>query len=864
VKYPWIIIFFLLPVLAVGQLRDSFSDGNFRSNPKWIGDTGSFIVNSSKQLQLKANGSGVSYLSTPSKVINNTEWNFYVKMSFSPSFFNFSRVYLVSDRPNLADSNLNGYFIQLGQAGNDDSVELYKISKRKATLLIGGQFARITRSTNTLRLKVTHDINGNWSIYSDTLGGTNYSLEGSINDPSSMATNSYFGIYARYSKSNATNFYWDDFDIHTIIKDTIRPFITGIIPLNETTLEVNYSELINPASLSATGNYNIKPNIGYPYKVVLVSGSSVRLLFNKPFVSGFLYTLFITGVKDITGNPVLPNSNSGFTYFKPQAPAKYDVVINEIMANPNPPQHLPDAEYIELYNRSKKPIQLLKWQLSDAVSKTKIPFYILPPDSFVILSSISNSKFFNPYGNILGISGFPSLNNDRDTLTLKDSLGKVIDYVTYSSSWYGNDFKKAGGWSLEKIDNGNACYNEGNWTASNNKSGGTPGKTNSVKAYNPDKTIPDILKVVPADSTHITVYFSKNMDSLSVADVKKYSLNGLHPSKVIPYSPGFSKAVVVLSQALESKTTYEFGAAGISDCSGNVMAAYSTLTGLPVQPDSFDIVINEILYHPNPGGVDFVELYNRSNKIINLADIIISALNDSGDIKEPKALPPEGYILMPDDYVILTSDAATLEGQYNVKNPEKIIPMSLPTFPDNEGSVVLLRKDGLRLDQLKYSDKWQYPLLSSTQGVSLEKINPHLPTQKPDSWHSAASTAGYGTPTYKNSEYSDASPKSNKVTIDPPVFSPDEDGYQDVLTIAFKTGKPGFSAQVDVFDAAGRYVRKLANNETLAAEGILHWDGLTSSNEKAPIGIYIIIVRLFNPSGEVEAFKIPVTLAGKL
>ena len=53
--------------------------------------------------------------------------------------------------------------------------------------------------------------------------------------------------------------------------------------------------------------------------------------------------------------------------------------------------------------------------------------------------------------------------------------------------------------------------------------------------------------------------------------------------------------------------------------------------GLPDYVQPKDIVINEILYDPLPGGSDFVELYNKSNKIIDLKNLFFSYKRYSDD-----------------------------------------------------------------------------------------------------------------------------------------------------------------------------------------------------------------------------------------
>jgi hypothetical protein len=95
-------------------------------------------------------------------------------------------------------------------------------------------------------------------------------------------------------------------------------------------------------------------------------------------------------------------------------------------------------------------------------------------------------------------------------------------------------------------------------------------------------------------------------------------------------------------------------------------------------------------------------------------------------------------------------------------------------------------------------------------------------------------------------------------------FSPDGDGFQDVLLLPYQTDKPGYLANIIVFDVNGRQVKRLARNESLAAEGILKWDGTTDELLKARVGVYVIWIELFEPDGGKVLQKLSCVLAGRL
>ena len=104
---------------------DDFEDGNFTENPSWKGTQNKFKVNSDKQLQLDDSMEAEAYLSTSNAISGDTEWRIWVKLGFSPSANNNARIYLVSNQENLSGT-LNGYFLQLGESGSNDAIELFK------------------------------------------------------------------------------------------------------------------------------------------------------------------------------------------------------------------------------------------------------------------------------------------------------------------------------------------------------------------------------------------------------------------------------------------------------------------------------------------------------------------------------------------------------------------------------------------------------------------------------------------------------------------------------------------------------------------------------------------------------------------
>ncbi len=174
------VLFLYLPLLVSAQVFDDFEDGDFNNNPQWTGRTDKFIINSNKQLQLDDSDAGLSYLATPNIVANDAEWRIWIKLSFSPSDNNNARFYLISDQEDVSQA-LNGYFLQFGEGGSDDAIELFRQDENSFQSVCRGTDGLLASSFE-IGIKVTRDASGNWKVFADPSGGDNYQLECEGND----------------------------------------------------------------------------------------------------------------------------------------------------------------------------------------------------------------------------------------------------------------------------------------------------------------------------------------------------------------------------------------------------------------------------------------------------------------------------------------------------------------------------------------------------------------------------------------------------------------------------------------------------------------------------------------------------------
>ena len=553
---------------------------------------------------------------------------------------------------------------------------------------------------------------------------------------------------------------------------------------------------------------------------------------------------------------------------KASAQARYDVVITEIMSDPTPQIGLPNFEWIEIRNTSANPINIQNWRVGDGGGVSgALPSFILQPDSIAIICGTTAAATMQQYGRTFGVTSFPSLANEGELIFIRNAAGVTIHSVEYTPSWFNNAVKSDGGWTFEMVDTKNPCSSS-NWRASVDARGGTPGIKNSVDGTNRDQTPPQLVRAFATDSVTVVLTFNEPLDSLQGATAANYSIsNGIGvPQAAITNPQLFNTVQLKLNTAIVRNTTYTVTATNVGDCSGNTIGGFNTAKlGLSSQADSLDVVINELLFNPKTDGTDYVELYNRSNKVINLKNVFLANRSSTGAVANLRQISLVDVVLFPSEYIVISEDEAIIKRQYVAKNQTAFINLSsMPSYSDDKGNVLLLNNTGAIIDDLAYDEKWHFALIDNREGVALERINPNTATNNKDNWTSAAKDAGYGTPGYQNSQFRLDLQVQGDVTVTPEVFSPDNDGFDDFLTISYRFPQNGYVMNVTVFDANGRPVRALQRNALCGQTGTFRWDGLNDTFGQLPLGPYIIFTEVFNLEGKVKRFKNQVVVARRL
>ena len=618
-----------LVTTGVAQFQDNFSDGDFTTNPTWVGDDSLFIVNASNELQLADSNlsNSTTYLSTASKAISNATWEFKFKCGFPPSSSNFAEVHLISDQPDVSGNN-SGYYVQIGsETGTTDKVTLYKSTNGSKSSVISGRAGTVGRNPEGW-IKVTRDSIGNWELFLDTSASkSGYISEGTALNTDHISGN-YFGIQCKYTSGRRYLFFFDSISVSgTFYTDTLKPTITNLSVNSSTELELDFSENVEAISGLSAANYSANNGIGTPSNVQFkgTDSSVVQLVFSTAFTNGVTNQLTVQNIEDNNGN-VMVSSSRGFQFTKLDTAVLGDLQINEIMADPNPPVALPaNIDWVEIYNSSSKSFSLKGWTFWDKTSSSRdtLPDEVIAPGEYVVLCDKADSADLDPVsGRLILMEGFPSLNIDNEIVTLRNQFGIIIDEVNYFKSWYGSEETEDGGFTLEKINPNHPCSGSSNWKASTDLTGGTPGKVNSVYDLTPDTERPTLVSAQIIDLNTVRVTFSKLLDSATVVNA---NFIGLSVSQAVVTGARSESATLVLNSTLEEGVVYNLSMTGASDCFGNLITDNMVSLGIGKTPLVHQVVINEIFPVPDVQinalfESEFVELHNTTTSLIGLDD----------------------------------------------------------------------------------------------------------------------------------------------------------------------------------------------------------------------------------------------------
>lgn len=778
-------------------------------------------------------------------------WKFLLHYDYKPSGSNHWTVFLMSEQgaANLMDSK-NALCIGVNRESTDDSLRIYRI--------MDGRLSDIV----TLPVNWEKDVEQDsvaFTILKNRYGGFEFLLENlnkgtetrfETDDLNSVPENAeYFGIEYCYTSTKDRLLSMDNLSVFASFhRDTLPPVILTLKIINRNTLEWEFDE-----EVYVQENSRVFADPGIEADSVGTSGNHLTAFFPDSFENEHQYSYRLENISDRKGNSADYEDEFKFFY-----PGYKDVVITEIFADPEPSVYLPPEEYIEIYNRSEHVISLEKWILNCGSRKFTLPRYFIGPGEFRVLRSNVNSRLGYIENSIPVFSSPAILANPGMLLSLLSPEGEVIDALEYSEKWYRDDIRAGGGWSLERIDTDNLCGGAENWTVSVDPDGGTPGEPNSVSGIIVDSELPFVQRVIYKDGESWILQMSE-----TVREVEDYRFDVedkvFTDLELLP--PLYDRFYMEIYPGKQLPCVFRLPVF-VEDCNGNRIAPVDSMVlDIPLKPGLTDVIITEVMYNGNDFIPEFIEIYNRSDQIIGLDNLCLEIRDDPVTPAVLNCISGDMILLYPGEFLAINPDSWSMELQYSITSKSSLYEMDTwRSLPDAGARICLRDRSGLLIDEMDYSDRMQFPLLISPDGVSLERISLDSETGVNSGWHSASSVSGYATPGYMNSQKVTLSNIKKNFYAETEKFTPDNDGMDDVAIFRFSFEKEGYTGTIMIFDPAGRLIRKLYSNILMGVDGYLSWDGRDDTGNVCHTGIYLVYMEVFHLSGNRKSFRDTIVL----
>ncbi|MDO8550231.1 MAG: lamin tail domain-containing protein [Ignavibacteria bacterium] len=518
-----------------------------------------------------------------------------------------------------------------------------------------------------------------------------------------------------------------------------------------------------------------------------------------------------------------------------------DVVINEIMYAPS----TGEPEWIELYNRTESPVNLKGWEFSDNSTNVTITTNdkIIESGSFIVLSKDSSILNFYTVPVEIIVLNLPALNNTGDAVVIKDSLGILLDSLSYFPDWGGN----SGGRSLERISVNDNSNLQSNWGTSVSINKATPGIINSLTPKDFDIKISSFktennfgilgeeikftIQVNNPGLNNSNNFLLKIFNDISADSIPQQSEQIGEISGTSILSGDSSQFNFQTSDFAERNNYFIAYVEMNSDQDTTNNIAFTKVIGVTVNEVRNDLIINEFMYAPTSPEPEWIEIYNRSDKIVSIKNYSIADNNDTVLVIE------DSILLNPKEYFVIAADSS-VHNFYNVLSG--IAYKNFSALNNTGDKIILLDSLNRTIDSLQYSSSW-----GGSDGKSLERINSEISSTDSTNWKTSASRYK-GTPGYINSvTEKDFDLELSNIIYSPPlpVFGENVSVSVKVKNIGRNTGQ--FSIQLyddtDLDSISDQLVSEITSLTLLPGDSSVNPMNYSIQNLQSIKGFYALI-----------------------
>ncbi|MFN7300220.1 MAG: lamin tail domain-containing protein [Bacteroidota bacterium] len=839
---------------AGAQFNETFNDGSlqtplyWRDTTGWVQD-GGFLRSAETREQYSF---AIYTVATNTPVISELEWQVKLRLAFNPSSTNYLDWFLAADTaPGQAR---NSYYVRIGNTR--DEISLYRLRNGLATEIISGRDGRLNRSVNPCIIRVRCRENRHWKLEVVDAERSAWEMEG-VCDDAFITLPPFHGFRVRQSTvAFHQRHYIDEVYFGAARYDTIPPQLKDAAFQSDGRLRLRFSEALSALSDPGSEHYWLDGR-GGPDSILAGADPVFRFLLwkNRQAEVG-QYQLHLGGFRDTAGN----RTDNAVFYFwggLPDTPQRGQLLITEIMAAPEAGQ----PEWVEIQNVHNRWIGLKGIRFHDATGGILLPDTWLAPGERAILLPQNAS---GPIGKGKNLRlNLPSLNNSGDTLSLRSAGGQWLHRVAYSDGWYGNPVLASGGYSLEMVDTSVWCGDARNWKASLAPERSTPGLRNSVAAALNDTVPPRLCEVYPESPFVLRLAFDEWPDITTLRAENFIVQPGYIVADQLMADEGKQEVRLQFASPFSSQQVYSLQGDGAADCSGNTMPA--NLRYFAMAADSIrrgDLLINEVLFEPATGGVDFVELHNPGPKALDLKALELLRLDAAGTPVEAIVLAKNGQLLLPGGFLAICENSEAVMGQFPCHGSDTafLLLKPMPALLAGGGQIAIRRRDGTEIDRMAFHPRMHHPLLHQAKGISLERVSASVSGMDPANWQSAGRECSGGTPGRRNAQARTEPDFTAQMQLDVEWFTPDNDGHADFAALHYRFSQPGTLLTLRVYDAWGMPVRALCLHQLCGTEGMVVWDGLREDGRPAPAGNYILMAEAQDAAGRQEKAKLLLSL----
>jgi hypothetical protein len=824
-----LIAIWLIPFLTKAQWTEDFSDQEFHQNPAWVGDLDQFLVDSTGRLQLHGDIQiGEALLHTSSAIQVNAEWTFDLVLLFNPSINNFVEIDLLTLNPALPMEER--IFLKIG-GNSEDRIQLYyELAGQKQHILESAADVLDLNKVD-LKIRVTRS-DSLWILRSRDQGDSLWVDHGSgVFDE--FFPGNLFGWRCYFTSSRRDKFFLDNILVHGDPHlEPPRHRLEDWYAYSRDSLVLKFNEELPPG---------INPLLYWNGDILLaeVIGTGEEMHINlHDMLEGS------SGRLDWSFQDRWRNLIEGSCLIHFQKPTYRQLRFTEVLYDPNPRVDKQFPEFIELYNASPFSVQLKGYSICVNQHCRSLPHFRLSADHYMILASDSLPYSLPEASHFFDIS-LPALPNKGACLRILNEKAQVLDRMIYDPNFHDDPNKTDGGWSIESRYEKYGCQDRFSWRSSLGPKGASPGWNEDGVGHSPSLPVWGYTELLEDDL--VLLHANKELfinDNDSLDPAHKYLADLPKEGMLFHYEDS--------AQNWLYPQWY--------DCMGRPFETPENISIDTGFVGKGDITVSEIMFAPEEDHPEYLEIENQSSRPVDLSRLGIAKIDTVfGVLLQLQFLTDDRLLLPPGRLLILTRDQEEMKRRYALCDSILILEVNIPALNNDKACLAILKRNLDILETFCYDADWHHPYLDEENGVSLERLSPLLSATSPDAWHSA-SYLQKRSPNCLNSQKLERSGDGTGLFLEFDEFSPNNDGFRDVLPIQWKSDQYGGQLEIKILDRFGHEVLEIQEWTLIGHESIFYWDGSIRNGQIAPHGVYLIVGLYRDRSGHQESIVRPCVL----